>query len=48
MCKISAEKSAYHLLGVPFNITSCFSLASFKNVSLSLGLLRWVSGKETA
>ena len=46
MCKVSAEKSAYHLLGVPLHITSCFSLVSLKNVSLLLGLLRWLSGKK--
>ena len=32
-CKYSAEKSADSLMGVPLFITSCFSLAAFKDLS---------------
>ena len=35
-CRVSTEKSADSLLGVPFYITCCFSLAAFNILSLSL------------
>lgn len=35
-CKASTEKSPESLMGVPLYIASCFSLASFKSLSLSL------------
>ena len=36
ICKISAGKSTDSLMGVPFYVTSCFSLAVFKILSLFL------------
>ena len=35
-CKVSAEKSAYNVMGVFLHVTSCFSLTVFKILSLSL------------
>ena len=35
-CQVAAEKSADSLMEVPLYITSCFSLAAFKILSLSL------------
>ena len=35
-CKVSAEISADGLMGFPLYVTSCFSLAAFKILSLSL------------
>ena len=35
-CKVSAKKPADSLMGVPLHTTSCFSLAAFKILSLSL------------
>ena len=35
-CKVSAKKPADSLVGVPLQITSCFSLAAFRILSLSL------------
>ena len=35
-CRVSAEKSADSLMGVPLYVTSCFSLAVFNILSLSL------------
>ena len=35
-CKVSAKKPADSLVGVPLRITSCFSLAAFRILSLSL------------
>ena len=34
--KVSIEKSALYLMGAPSYVTSCFSLAAFKILSLSL------------
>ena len=34
--KVSFEKSAYSIMGTPFQVTLCFSLAAFKIISLSL------------
>ena len=36
VCSVSVEKSAASLIRAPLYITSCFSLASFKILSLSL------------
>lgn len=38
-CKMSAKKSAYRPMGFPLYITSCFSLAVFKILSLSLTIM---------
>ena len=35
-CRVLGENSAHSLMGVPVNITCCFSLAAFNNLSLSL------------
>ena len=35
-CRVSPEKSAYRLMGVPLYVTSCFYLDAFNVVSLSL------------
>ena len=35
-CKVSAEKPAYSIMGVLFYERSCFSLAAFQSLSLSL------------
>ena len=35
-CRVSAEKSAVNLMGVPLYAICCFSLAAFSNFSLSL------------
>ena len=35
-CRVSAEKSAYSLMGVPLYVTCCFSLAAFNILSLLL------------
>ena len=35
-CRVSAEKSAVNLMGVPFYVICRFSLAAFNNFSLSL------------
>ena len=35
-CKVSVEKSADSLMGVPLQVTNCFSLTAFKILSLSL------------
>ena len=35
-CKVSAEKSADSLMGVLLCVTSCFILAAFRMLSLSL------------
>ena len=37
--KVSAEKSADSLMAVPLYITSCFSLAAFKSLSLFVVML---------
>ena len=36
VCRVSAEKSAVNLMGVPLYIICCFSLAAFNKFSLSL------------
>ena len=38
-CKVLAEKSANRLIGVPVYVTSCFSLAAFKILSLIFDFL---------
>ena len=35
-CKVSAEKSAHSLMGISLCVTSCFFLAAFSILSLSL------------
>jgi len=35
-CRVSAEKSAYNLIGVSLNVICCFPLAAFNIFSLSL------------
>ena len=42
-CRVSAEKSADNLIGVPLSVICFFSLAAFSIFSLSLILVRWVS-----
>ena len=37
-CNVSFEKSADSLIGIPLQVTDCFSLAAFKILSLSLTL----------
>ena len=39
-CKVSAEKSADSLMGVPSYMTLCFSLAAFKILSLTSAI--WI------
>lgn len=38
-CKVSPEKSAVHVMGVPLCKIPCFSLAAFKIPSLTFGIL---------
>ena len=35
-CSVSVEKSAANLIGFPLYVTSCFSLAAFKILSLGI------------
>ena len=35
-CRVSAEKSADHLMGIPLYVICCFSLVAFNIFSLSL------------
>ena len=39
ICRVSAEKSADHFMGVPLYMTLCFSLAPFKILSLTIAIL---------
>ena len=38
VCKVSAEKSAGSLMGVPLHVTRCFSLAALKMLSLTFDI----------
>ena len=36
VCNVSSEKSANRLMGIPLQVTNCFSLAAFQILSLAL------------
>ena len=41
-CRVSAERSAVNLMGIPLHVICCFSFAAFNNFSLYLFLIVWL------